>query len=192
MRAGFAVTMVTTALVVGAAAGCGSSGSGGETSPSGRSTSATTTLAAQAPTGFDPCHDIPTSVLDSEGLDHKATNADSDGSGGAKWRGCIYAAADGYGASIRTTNITLPMVRSNIGFAVAGEMVIGDRRALSYHDVDQPDHRAFCLLNLEMKGGSLEISIDNPASSRKTGRLESCDIAKGLATKLAPLIASGT
>ncbi|MCX4097100.1 DUF3558 domain-containing protein [Nocardia sp. alder85J] len=189
MRVGVVIAGVLTSVVL---TGCGSSGPGNGPSTSGQQSASTTpTIAADAPAGFDPCHDIPAAVLDSEGLGHKPDDANADGSGGVKWRGCSYFEDDGYGVSIRTTNITLPMVRSNSGFVAAEELNIGGRAALTYHDTDQPDQRGFCLLNLEMRGGSLEISIDNPATRKRSGTLASCDIAKGLATKLVPLIPTG-
>ncbi|WP_026344095.1 DUF3558 domain-containing protein [Nocardia sp. BMG111209] len=188
MRVGIALAAGTAALMVATLTGCGSSDSGDRPATSGQSVSATKTMAPEAPTGFDPCHDIPVSVLDSEGLGHQSSDANSDGSGGVKWRGCSYFEDDGYGVSIRTTNITLPMVRANTGFKVSEELNIGGRSALIYHDTDQPDQRAFCLLNAEMKGGSLEISIDNPATRRRSGTLASCDIAKELAAKLVPVM----
>lgn len=64
------------------------------------------------PAGFDPCKDNPKSVLDSEGL-HKASsnnNADYDGAGGTKWRGCSWVMSNGYTAGITTTNLTVDKV----------------------------------------------------------------------------------
>nr|WP_081635640.1 DUF3558 domain-containing protein [Nocardia sp. BMG111209] len=163
--------------------GCGN---GGGTDPQ-TGTAVSSTALPPAPTGFDPCSGVMRPVLDSEQL-HNQENADSNGSGGTQWRGCQWVQSDGYSVSIRTTNITLPMIRQNSGFKVADQQVIGGRSALTYHESDAADLRHGCLLNVELKQGSLQFSLDNPASNRRTGNMDTCDIAKTLAAKVVPLI----
>jgi hypothetical protein len=125
-------------------------------------------------------------VIDSEGLDSHTMPADSAGNGGIKWRGCswVVSGGDGYGASIRTTNITLPMVRANKDFTVSQELTIDGRPALTYQQTGQVDTHGNCLLDVTMTGGSLELLIDNAGTRPKTGNLAACDIAKNLAQKL--------
>ncbi|KZM69627.1 hypothetical protein AWN90_07550 [Nocardia terpenica] len=163
---------------------CGSN-TGGVSQSSG-STSASSTRLPPAPTAFNPCS-IPESVMDSEQL-HSRNIADSDGNGGTQWRGCRWVESDGYAVSIRATNITLQMVRDNTGFKVAEELTIAGRPALTYHDSEATDLQHDCLLNAEMKGGSLEFLLNNPASNRKTGNMNTCELAKNLANKVIPLI----
>ena len=165
-------------------AGCGSDTDG---DPSASADTATSTMLPPAPTAFDPCSSAMQPILDSEEL-HGQNKADSDGNAGTQWRGCGWVQSDGYATSIRTTNITLPMIRENAEWKIAEELTIGGRAAVTYHDIEATDIQHDCLLNLELKGGSLQFSIDNPASRRKTGDTDSCEIAKRLADKVVSVI----
>lgn len=166
-------------------AGCGS-GSGGTASPV--TTTTGLPIAAEAPSSFDPCTDIPQDVLDSESLRRGITDANVDGSRGIKWRGCRYVAPDSYAVGITTTNLTLPVVRDNDQFVVRQEYTIDGRAAMAVDAAGDTDVRASCLFYVEMAGGSLELSMDNPSSNDKTGHLDTCELGLGLAEKLAPLI----
>ncbi|MQY20441.1 DUF3558 domain-containing protein [Nocardia macrotermitis] len=177
-----------TAAVIGVAtlvAGCqggGSTSAGGSTQAA-----ATSAIAPDAPTGFDGCK-LPQSVIDSEHLGSDPDRSDSAGDGGIKWRGCIWVAdnGDGYGANIRTTNITIPAIQANKAFTIAETLSIDGRQAVTYHQTGQTDLHKTCLLEVEVKGGGLEISISNAETNTATGTQASCDIAKRLAGKLVP------
>ncbi|WP_328398101.1 DUF3558 domain-containing protein [Nocardia sp. NBC_00416] len=174
------------ALVCGAVfvlAGCESS-TQGETTTEG---SATPSIAADVPAGFDPCIDIPQDVLDSEGLEDPMPQ-NSDTSGG-KWEGCMWVQTDGYTASIQTTNITLDMVKGK-NFPEATVFTAGGRQAISARQ-SEAHPKASCVVNVEMNGGSLEFGLTNPPSRDKTGHLDTCDLARALATKIAPTIPAG-
>lgn len=177
----------SAALVCGLAlvlAGCDSSGEGAAT----EGTPTSSSVAPNVPAGFDPCTDIPQSVLDSEGLRQKIPD-DSEASGGIKWRGCMWVQADGYAVSIQTTNLTIDMVRDK-GFRDTQELTIDDRRAITSRRLeDDPETR--CTLDVEMQGGSLEFGLSNPASNRKTGHLDSCELVRALAEKVTPTIPEG-
>ncbi len=166
-------------------AGCG-------TDSGGTATPVTTTtglpIAAEAPSSFDPCTDIPQDVLASEDLRRGVTDANVDGAQGIKWRGCRYVAPDSYGVGITTTNLTLEVVRNNEEFSVRDEYTVDGRPAIAVDAVDQSDKRASCTFYVEMAGGSLELSMSNPGSRSKTGHLDTCGLALGLAEKVAPLI----
>jgi hypothetical protein len=71
---------------------------------------------------------------------------------------------------------------------VRQEYTIDGRAAMAVDSAGDPDVRASCLFYVEMVGGSLELSMDNPASNDKTGHLDTCALALALAEKLAPLI----
>ena len=165
-------------------AGCGPDTDG---NPPASADTATSTMLPPAPTAFDPCSSAMQPILDSEGL-HGQDKADSNGNAGTQWRGCGWVQSDGYATSIRTTNITLPMIRENTSWKIAEELTIGGRAAVIYHDSEATDLKHDCLLNLELKGGSLQFSLDNPASNKKTGDMDTCDIAKTLATKVVSVI----
>ncbi|MBF6266585.1 DUF3558 domain-containing protein [Nocardia farcinica] len=157
--------------------GCDSSVDG-DAGPAG---STTATVAADVPAGFDPCEDIPQSVLDSEKLEMESPD-NTDASGGLKWRGCMWVQRDGYVAGIQTTNVTIDMVWEK-GFAGTRELTIGGRPAISTRQVEDHPESA-CTLNVEMQGGSLEFNLSNPSSSRKTGHLDTCELTKALADKV--------
>ncbi|OCF87395.1 hypothetical protein AW168_25825 [Nocardia brasiliensis] len=176
------VLVLGAVFVVG---GCGPS-EDGPAKTNGPSTSKAT-MAADVPSGFDACTDVPQSVLDSEKLLDKTPN-DSNANGGIKWRGCLWAKTDGYAASIQTTNITIDMVRDK-KFPDSREFDIGSRHAISTRQIDDhPD--AACTVNVAMTGGSLELNLTNPPSGKATGHLNTCDLARGLAEKIAPAIPS--
>ncbi|MFI5720347.1 DUF3558 domain-containing protein [Nocardia sp. NPDC051750] len=166
-------------------AGCG-------TDSEGTATPVTTTtglpIAAEAPSSFDPCTDIPPEILASESLVPDGLDSNVDGGQGIKWRGCGYVAPDSYAVGITTTNLTLPVVRDNDRFVVRHEYTVDGRAAMAVDAADDPDVRASCTFYVEMAGGSLELSMDNPASNDKTGHLDTCGLALGLAEKVAPLI----
>ncbi|MGQ4614754.1 DUF3558 family protein [Nocardia sp. R7R-8] len=173
------ILAVGTALVLTA---CNSSAD--DAAPAG-ATSTNPSIAPDVPTGYDPCTDIPQSVLDSENLRSK-DKQDSNASGGVKWRGCAWLQTDGYAPVITTTNITVDMVR-NKKFADAREYTINGRRAISTRQVEEhPD--GVCTINVEMKGGSLEFFLSNPPSRKKTGSLDTCALARTLAEKVVPTI----
>ncbi|MGK8512169.1 DUF3558 domain-containing protein [Nocardia asiatica] len=172
-----------TILALGAAlvlTGCGSSAD--DATPTG-TPSASPSIAADVPTGYDPCTDIPQSVLDSENLRSK-DREDSNASGGVKWRGCMWAQPDGYLPIIRTTNLTVDMVRDK-KFADTREYTINGRRSISTRQVEEQPG-AVCVVNVEMKGGSLEFFLSNQPSNSRTGHLDTCNLARTLAEKVVP------
>jgi hypothetical protein len=166
-------------------AGC-DSGAEGTASPV--TTTTGLPIAAEAPSSFDPCTDIPQEVLVSEDLRPDNLDSNVDGGQGVKWRGCGYVAPDSYAVGITTTNLTLSVVRDNDQFVVRQEYTLDGRAAMAVDSADDPDVRASCLFYVEMEGGSLELSMDNPSSNDKTGHLDTCELGLGLAEKLAPLI----
>ncbi|MFR9767368.1 DUF3558 domain-containing protein [Nocardia sp. SC052] len=175
-----------TALTAGAVfvlTGCGLL-VGGNSQPTGNATTTgKPSVAADVPSGYDTCKDIPQSVLDSEKL-RRRDRADSDASGGIKWRGCRYGRTDGYFATITTTNITVAMTRAK-NFADAAEFTVNGREALTTRQTDGNRDEA-CVANVAMNGGSLDVSVLNPASNRDTGQIDSCVIARILAEKIVP------
>lgn len=163
-------------------AGCDSTGS------DGTPTSVRPSVATDVPAGYDPCKDIPQSLLTAQKLRNK-TPDDANASGGIKWRGCLWAQSDGYGVSIRTTNITLAMVRAK-GFPDTNQYTIAGRSSLTSRQLDDTPEIA-CTLNVDMKGGSLEFGLSNSPSAPDTGDRNSCELVRELADKVVPTIPAG-
>ncbi|WP_280182956.1 DUF3558 domain-containing protein [Nocardia cyriacigeorgica] len=187
--------LLAIGAVVLVAAGCGGStegeaqpvGSTGVTSPTGGTSAAEGGIAADVPSGFDPCVDIPEDVLASEGLRNRSTSNNS-GSNGIKWQGCRWSQPDAYSTTISVTNITVDMVRDNKNRTVRDEYTIAGREAIASHVSDESEPTSVCTLHVAMKGGSIEFGLNNPASNRQTGHIDTCQLARGLAEKVVPLI----
>ncbi|MFD4432939.1 DUF3558 domain-containing protein, partial [Nocardia sp. NPDC058497] len=140
------------------------------------------------PSGYDPCTDVPEQVLTEERLGSKEPDL-TEAPGGVVWKGCdwVYKGGGGYAASIRMTNLTVPMVRDR-NFQDATDFAIGGREAISTRQFDGPNLKEVCDVNVAVRGGSVEVNVVNPPSRRDTGHLDSCQIARSLAEKIAPSI----
>ncbi|WP_036533411.1 DUF3558 domain-containing protein [Nocardia cyriacigeorgica] len=173
-------------------AGCGSSteGTAEPTGGSAGTSAAEQTIAEDVPSGFAPCTDIPQEVLDSEGLRSTGGESSKDNMqrGKVKWQGCRWVVSDGYGAGISATNLTLDMVREKANPG-SQEGTVSGRTVL--YAPDTAGDTTQCRLNAQMQGGSLEFSVNNPTSGRKTGHENACDIALRLAGKVLPLVPAG-
>ncbi|MGW0050205.1 DUF3558 domain-containing protein [Nocardia cyriacigeorgica] len=185
-------------LAIGAVvlvAGCGGSTDGeaqpvGTVEATGSAGSTSTTegsIPENAPSGFDPCVDIPEDVLASEGLRNRSISNNS-GSNGIKWQGCRWSQPDAYSTTISVTNITVDMVRDNEDRTVRDEYTIAGRQAIASHVSDESEPKSVCTLHVAMKSGSIEFGLNNPASNRETGHIDTCELARGLAEKVVPLI----
>ncbi|NKY27753.1 DUF3558 domain-containing protein [Nocardia gamkensis] len=164
--------------------GCESSSSEGDMFPSSPLPAAEPSLAASVPQGYDPCKDISAEVLASENLTLRG-QADAEADGGVKWRGCRYGRSDGYVVSIRATNLTVEVVRGK-QLPEAQEFTIAGRRAISTRQFDGPYIKEACTVDVSMQGGSLEFNLNNPASNRDTGSVDSCELARRLTEKVVP------
>ena len=153
----------------------------------GEAVESTASMAPDAPTSYDPCTNVPQSVLDSEGLRMKKD--DDFSAGEVKWEGCMWGQPDGYAASIQTTNLTLQMVRDK-GYPGTVEFTIDGRKAIASQQ-QETDTDASCNVNVEMDGGSLEFGLTNPPYVEKTGHLDTCTLARTLAEKVVPTIPAG-
>ncbi|MFD3596761.1 DUF3558 domain-containing protein [Nocardia sp. NPDC058640] len=180
------VVVVGAALVISAC---------GPDSPPEQPTNTSPTFAAGVPTGFDPCTQIPVEVFESENLrPDRNPVSNLDAPNGVKWRGCGwgYKNGDGYGTKIRTTNLTLEMIRAR-NFTDAEEFATGGRQAIvsRQQDAAVPGPGHVCTANVDIRDGSLDIFISNPEYVPATGHIPACTIARTLAEKIAPSIPAG-
>lgn len=173
-------------LIVGGAistflGGCSSGEQGG---PQAGSPTATTTQESVLPTGFDGCA-LPQSVIEAEELKNPEKD-DGWTTGRNKWLGCGWIQPRGYGATITVSTITVEQVRTSTDVTVGEELTISGRSAITSYPPAQDGK--WCTANVEMTNGSMEIAINvQPKPERSIGR-HPCDIAKDLASALAPTI----
>ncbi len=167
------------ALVV---AGC----SGPDTEPTALPAPTTTVVQPD----FDPCTDIPQSVLKSEGL--MLTGPEDWERDGTKAHGCGYAVVmdeSGYDVRIVRTTRTLADIRQRFPDSYR-EQKFGGRTG-AFYALFPEEGAESCVVNLEMKTGSLQFDLANPPSGKATGHLNSCDLVTNLINKVLPLIPEG-
>ncbi|WP_216903815.1 DUF3558 domain-containing protein [Nocardia alni] len=152
------------------------------------SAAVTTTTVPSVPMAFDPCTDIPQSVLDS--LQWTSKDSAKNASGDIEWRGCSWVKSTEYGAVVYMTNATVGAVRAQ-NFLYAQGFVVDGRRAIS--TIQDPDHQSQqCTVDVAVKGGSLEIFLTNPEASDTPGSTDSsCRIARDAAQQIVPLLPQG-
>ncbi|MFE7721485.1 DUF3558 domain-containing protein [Nocardia rhizosphaerihabitans] len=179
--------LVTGLAVAGAlvASGCGSD------NPRDEATAAPTSTDVPLPTGFDGCN-LPQSVIDAEQLKkgREDSNWNTPGSS-RKWLGCTWTQSDGFAAGITVTTITVQSIRESPSsqWTLGKQSTVAGRAAITYwQPSDDPAEN--CTINVEMKGGGMEIGITNPPSRRKSKGRNACDIATSMAGMLAPTIAA--
>ncbi|MFG1791764.1 DUF3558 domain-containing protein [Nocardia sp. NPDC049149] len=182
-RIGFAATAAGLLLLT---ACTGERASGTPTSPT-LSTAPGTQTSANAQTAFDPCTALTPTFLTEHQWDGLPPSPKQNAASGISWKGCRYVAKSGYGFTIETTNGTLDQVREK--FPSAADASVAGRKALRYEA--RPDVPGGCTVNVEMKGGSLYIVVDDP-SGKHPRKLAPCDIATEIAQSVAPLLPAGS
>ncbi|RBO90669.1 DUF3558 domain-containing protein [Nocardia puris] len=205
-EAGVTMRAVTRAVcilgVVAAGAGlvgCGST-TDGEAQPAGGGTSTSAEdgknslgLEPEVPQSFDPCTDIPQSVLDAEDV-HPAVipnTADADAQGGlVKWRGCSWVRTKGHAVSVQVTNMTLDFVRQEFYYDGREATVSGRPTVIARRNENRGTE--VCSVNVEMQGGSLEFFVNNPPSREATGTIDACDLGLSFAEKVVPILPVGS
>lgn len=102
------------------------------------------------------------------------------------WKGCIwvYKGGGGYTLSARMTNLTVDMIRDR-HFPDEALFTVGTRRAVVARQIEGTDT---CMVNVDLRGGSIEFKVLNPPSGRDTGHLDSCELTRTLTEKIAPSI----
>ncbi|MEU4598228.1 DUF3558 domain-containing protein [Nocardia sp. NPDC023988] len=175
--------LVVIALLVGA---CGTDEPGDDVA------AAPTSTDVPLPTGFDGCN-LPQSVIDAEQLKKGREDKTWNSPGTTrKWLGCSWLQSDGFTANITVTTITGQQILESPSskWTIGEQGTIGGRSTVAYWlPAEQPMEH--CTLNVEMRGGGMEIGISNQPSARKSKGRNACDIATSLAEMLAPTITDG-
>lgn len=192
MRSTVGMVLVTALRMTGfAVTGCVLSAEGDSHSQADATSTLTSTgLQITVPDGYDPCVDIPQSVLDSENLVKGVANnkANVSGPGGAEWRGCGWVRPDGYAVGVQVTNVTIPFVRERYSID-RREFVIAGRPAISVRKKETRPSEVSSV-NVDMKSGSLEFHLVNPPSGRATGHIYTCQLGIAFAEKVVPTLPS--
>jgi hypothetical protein len=128
---------------------------------------------------FNPCTDIPDSVIEGVGLDPATESVDVFGVEQPGWKICSW---DGswYNVTIYSTSYTVSDVRSNPDYVDFIDVDIGDRRATQYRRADSTDEACYVIFALDQ--GSVWINAEKDALSEHTGN--SCDEARRLTDEL--------
>ena len=168
------VVLISASLV----AGCGKSTS--DPRPEDK-------LADAVPTSFDPCRDIPASVLQEEQLLPDGTPISPEGAK-VKEKGCDYtrsSSADkslGEGVGVEVTNMTYDYFREvyvkQLGGGPVKEFKIGDRSAM----VQGPQSNNNCTIFVSIKGGGLRFDAIGSSSAP-------CRDVTGFADKVVAVLA---
>ncbi|PXX68734.1 uncharacterized protein DUF3558 [Nocardia tenerifensis] len=184
-RIGFVAVASLAALLTG----CGGEAkpAATATTPASTAPSTTTTTGSAPQPAFDPCTALTPQFLSEHQWDGSPPSPKQNSTAGMSWKGCRYIAKAGYGFTIETTNGTLEQVRQK--FPVAVDISIGNRKALRYEA--RPDVPGGCTINIEMKGGSLYVLVDDP-TGKHPRKLSPCDIATDIAQAVAPLLPAGS
>ncbi|MFD3596642.1 DUF3558 domain-containing protein [Nocardia sp. NPDC058640] len=187
VRPKYVIVGPTLVMVAASLLGCGKTTDGGAVPTTSLSVNGRE-LAKEVPSGFDPCVDVPAQVLTEEKLGSKKPDL-TEAPGGVVWKGCdwVYLGGGGYAMSVRMTNLTVAMVRDR-KFPESNEFTVGGREAIAWRQEAGRSTKDVCDVNVAVRGGSMEINVVNPPSRRETGHLDSCDIARSLADKIAPSI----
>ncbi len=138
-------------------------------------------------TSFDPCTALTPQFLAEHEWDALPPAPKQNSMGGITWKGCRYVARAGYSFTIQTTNGTLDQVKEK--FPSATGVPLGNRNALRYEA--RPDVPGGCTVNVELRGGSLYVLVDDP-SGKHPRKLSPCDNATDIARAVAPLLPTGS
>ncbi|WP_101468954.1 DUF3558 family protein [Nocardia fluminea] len=163
-----------------AAAGCS------DPRPVSTGGSSTTPTAAEV-ADFDPCSDFPQDVLKSENL--MLTGPEDWERDGTTAHGCGYFVTEGgYDVRIVRTTRTLSDIKQRFPDSYR-EQKFGPRTG-AFYELFAKRGSESCVVNLEMKTGSLQFDLANPPT-RTTGHLNSCDLVTNLVNKVLPSIPEG-
>ncbi|MEV0294905.1 DUF3558 domain-containing protein [Nocardia sp. NPDC050710] len=181
LHSGRAWTVAACALVV-VAVGC--TDSGGSTTPTSSLAAATSTA---KPAKFDPCTDIPESVLRKEDLENRGV--ENRKTGEITWTGCGFQQDKGYDVRIVATSVTLDKLKEKYPDSYR-EQYFGGRKA-AFYTLFPSLGSTSCVLNVELSSGTIEFDLSNQKSNQRTGHLDTCGLLTGLVEQVVPAIPPG-
>lgn len=129
---------------------------------------------------FDPCKDIPDSVLEEVGLDPATEEVDIAGVEQPGWRICSWTQSEYYVIVFSGEN-SLDDAKANASFTGFETLLIGGRPALRFHSASDPDIDR-CYVGLDVSLGSIWIAADAKNSQQQEDSM--CSVASRYAEAL--------
>ncbi|WP_232816908.1 DUF3558 domain-containing protein [Rhodococcus sp. H-CA8f] len=129
---------------------------------------------------FDPCKDIPDSVLEEVGLDPATEEVDIEGIEQPGWKICSWTES-WYYVVLFSNRFTIDEVKENPDYTGFQEIALDARSGVRYHRVSD-DEIGKCYVAVEAKQGSIWIVVEKKGSAEMQGA--TCDLATSYATAL--------
>ena len=162
--------LILAAIVIGLfAVGCGSTVEGEPERASGQEGL------------FNPCTDIPDSVIEEVGLDPSTEDIDIDGVEQPGWKMCSWTSS-WYFFTIMSTDYTLDDVRNRPDYMKFDESHIGDRVGLWFRR-ESDETIDGCYLAFAESRGSVWLNIEAKAGTPHEG--STCELVESFALQLA-------
>ncbi|PVX66712.1 UNVERIFIED_ORG: uncharacterized protein DUF3558 [Nocardia globerula] len=129
---------------------------------------------------FNPCTDIPDSVIEEVGLDPSTELIDIDGVEQPGWKMCMWKST-WYFFTIMSTKYTLDDVRSNSDYTKFDESIIADRVGLWFQR-ESDETIDGCYLAFAASQGSVWLNIEADAGTPHQG--STCGLVESFALQL--------
>lgn len=133
---------------------------------------------------FDPCKDIPDSVLEEVGLDPATEEAGAAGVEQPGWNICGWSGS-WYFLTVYSSSYTVDDVRRNPDFRGFEELNVGGRRGIEYQRVDDEDNNG-CYLAFSVEHGSIWFNVERKLSEAR--QESSCVVVQRLSVNLEPTL----
>jgi len=129
---------------------------------------------------FDPCKDIPDSVLEEVGLDPATEEVDIEGVEQPGWKICSWT-EPWYYLIVYSNRFTVDDARKNSDYTGFEEISLNERRGVQYHRASDVEIDK-CYIALEAKQGSVWIVVDTKGIAEQEG--STCGLASEYAHSL--------
>lgn len=135
-----------------------------ETTTAAASPSVVATNAAGRPKiTYEPCKEIPASVIAQQKLDRRPPEPDRSSDGDIENNRCGYMAQTRYGVTVTASNYTLEMDKKIDYHWDFKEFQINGRRALSYYVMEGKSDS--CTIDVEATTGTYGVMVTNPQNT---------------------------
>lgn len=115
---------------------------------------------------FNPCTDIPDSVIEGVGLDPATESVDIFGVEQPGWKICKWS-SDWYFFTIFSNEYTVEQLQANARYVDVESIPIGNRMGVQFHEADDPT-LARCFVALAVDQGAVWLSVSTKATYVQT------------------------